>query len=109
MPCPDAIFAKLAKDAVFSKLDCTKGYWQIAMRECDASASLRLRFRRNGFEADLPSLPVYPVDYRFLTPSTGLPAGRTFLPVFHNIVQIFFSVILSINFCDRKFSIPIQC
>ena len=35
MPCPDAIFAKLAKDAVFSKLDCTKGYWQIAMRECD--------------------------------------------------------------------------
>ena len=35
MPCPDAIFAKLAKDAVFGKLDCTKGYWQIAMRECD--------------------------------------------------------------------------
>ena len=52
-------------------------------------------------EADLPSLPVYPVDYRFLTPSTGLPDGRTFLPVFHNIVQIFFSVVLSITemFC----------
>ena len=47
---------------------------------------------------DLPSLPVYPVDYRFLTPSTGLPDGRTFLPVFHNIVQIFFSVVLSITF-----------
>ena len=37
---------------------------------------------------DLLSLPVYPVDYRFLTPSTGLPAGRTFLPVFHNIVPV---------------------
>ena len=49
-------------------------------------------------ESDLPSLPVYPVDYRFLTPSTGLPDGRTFLPVFHNIVQIFFSVVLSITF-----------
>ena len=48
--------------------------------------------------SDLPSLPVYPVDYRFLTPSTGLPAGRTFLPFFHNIVQIFFSVVLSITF-----------
>ena len=48
--------------------------------------------------ADLPSLPVYPVDYRFLTPSTGLPDGRTFLPVFHNIVQIFFSVVLSQTF-----------
>ena len=43
-----------------------------------------------GVAADLPSLPVYPVDYRFLTPSTGLPDGRTFLPVFHNIAQIFF-------------------
>ena len=47
---------------------------------------------------DLPSLPFYPVDYRFLTPSTGLPDGRTFLPVFHNIVQIFFSGVLSITF-----------
>ena len=52
----------------------------------------------NAGEADLPSLPVYPVDYRFLTPSTGLPDGRTFLPVFDNIVQIFFSVVLSITF-----------
>ena len=53
---------------------------------------------QHTLQSDLPSLPVYPVDYRFLTPSTGLPDGRTFLPVFHNIVQIFFSVVLSITF-----------
>ena len=33
-------------------------------------------------EADMPSLPVFPVGYRFFTSSIGLPVGRTFLPVF---------------------------
>ena len=31
MPNSEAIFATLTKDHVFSKLDCSKGYWYIAM------------------------------------------------------------------------------
>ena len=31
MPNPELIFARLTNDSFFSKLDCSKGYWQIAM------------------------------------------------------------------------------
>ena len=38
------------------------------------------RAQSDAVSADLPSLLVYPVDYRFfLTPSTGLQGSRTFL------------------------------
>ena len=35
MPNPDEIFSKLIKAKYFSKLDFTKGFWQIPMREED--------------------------------------------------------------------------
>ena len=35
MPDPKDLFATLSKSKFFSKLDMTKGYWQIPMRDCD--------------------------------------------------------------------------
>ena len=36
MPNPELIFANLSQDKFFSKLDCSKGYWQIVMKSEDA-------------------------------------------------------------------------
>ena len=36
----------------------------------------------NSLLPDMPSLPVFQVDYRFFASFTGLPVGRTFLLVF---------------------------
>ena len=55
MPNPEAIFASLSGDKFFSKLDFTKGYWQIPMKDEDKektafSSSLGLlQFRRMPF------------------------------------------------------------
>ena len=55
MPNPEAIFATLSGDKFFSKLDFTKGYWQIPMKEEDKektafSSSLGLlQFKRMPF------------------------------------------------------------
>ena len=55
MPNPGAIFATLSRDHVFSKLDCSKGYWQIAMHTEDiewvvfSSPSGLFLFRRMPF------------------------------------------------------------
>ena len=35
MPNPELIFARLTNDLFFSKLDCSRGYWQIAMYSAD--------------------------------------------------------------------------
>ena len=55
MPNPELIFSRLAKDTYFSKLDCSKGYWQIAMRSEDkektafSSPAGLFQFRRMPF------------------------------------------------------------
>ena len=35
IPNPQDLFASLSKSCFFTKLDLTKGYWQIPMEECD--------------------------------------------------------------------------
>ena len=32
---PEQIFSRLTRDVFFSKVDCSKGYWQIAMNHSD--------------------------------------------------------------------------
>ena len=55
MPNPELIFSRLAKDTYFSKLDCSKGYWHIAMRPEDkektafSSPAGLFQFRRMPF------------------------------------------------------------
>ena len=42
IPNPEAIFATLSKDHVFSKLDCSKYFWQIAMHAKEEKILLSL-------------------------------------------------------------------
>ena len=86
-----------------SRIKCRVGHndWDTLSPLCNASVSFGnvskatitssiSNMKSFGVEADMPSLPVFPVDYLFFTYSTSLPVGKTFLPVFA-ILGNFFS------------------
>ena len=47
--------------------------------------------------SDIPILPVFQVNYRVFSSSTGLPGGRTFLHVFAILGDNFFFLILYVK------------
>ena len=55
---PEQIFSSLTSDVLFSKVDCSKGYWQIAMNHSDiektafSTPSGLFQFRRMPFVSE---------------------------------------------------------
>ena len=71
----------------------------IYIHACIRCVHVSMHSAPDGFTSDLPSLPGYPVDYWvFLTPSTGLLGGRTFLMVLNKITLFVFNFFVDLDF-----------